>query len=161
MQISSDGYSSEYSAYKTREFARASVRTWEYLKDETGADCIMVRGHSGMSIAHAMLMLSDFPLVHLRKSNDNSHGSPLEGTLYHNMRRVLILDDFISSGATIRGMVQDLRELAKSRWEFYEALPEIVGVLQYKRSMDGERGRFVYGCTDDGFEYEIPRFGTL
>lgn len=161
MQISSDGYSSEYTAEKTREFARMAVRTWKYLEDETGADCIMVRGHSGMSIAHAMLMLEDFPLVHLRKSNDNSHGSPLEGTLYHEMRRVLILDDFISSGATIRGMVQDLRELAKSRCNLGEQLPEIVGVLQYKRYMDGECGRYIHGTTDDGFDYSIPRFGTL
>lgn len=161
MQISSDGYSSEYSAEKTRDYAQSAVRTWSYLKEELGADCIMVRGHSGMSIAHAMLMLTEFPLVHLRKSNDNSHGAPLEGTLYHEMRRILILDDFISSGATIRRMVQDLRELAKSRGDSGAQLPEIVGVLQYKRYMDGERGRFVYGSTEDGFEYNIPRFGTI
>jgi adenine/guanine phosphoribosyltransferase-like PRPP-binding protein len=94
------------------------------------ADTVVVSGNSGLSIGVAALSMEDFPLVLVRKDNDNSHGSPIEGPDRHHMRRYIILDDFIDSGATIERIVNKINVLSCN----YHDRPECTGVVLYKRA---------------------------
>lgn len=76
-------------------------------------------------------MLIDFPLMVVRKRGENSHGNPVEGTEGIDIKRYLVLDDFVSSGATVRNLCEIVEERACST---VGAHPRCVGVLQYLRS---------------------------
>ena len=128
MYIRSCGYASGYTPESVRKYAKQAAEAIPRMMAETNADAIVVSGNSGISIGHAALMLIEFPLVLVRKHKDNSHGDSVEGPLNHELRKFLILDDFVSSGATVRNICDTLY----SRAIMYESsVPECVGVLEY------------------------------
>ena len=128
MYIRSCGYASGYTPESVRKYAKQAAEAIPRMMAETNADAIVVSGNSGISIGHAALMLIEFPLVLVRKHKDNSHGDSVEGPLNHELRKFLILDDFVCSGATVRNICDALY----SRAIMYESsVPECVGVLEY------------------------------
>ncbi len=124
------GYASKYAAQIVRQYASVAADNIQRRMRETGADTIVVQGTSGVSIGFAALMLHDFPLVMVRKPDENSHGSPVEGPRGHKVKRYIILDDFVDTGETVRRIVAKLNLLADNEGA---ARPECVGVLCYKR----------------------------
>lgn len=99
------------------------------LMADLEADCVAVRGTSGVCMAWALAGSGmDFPIMLMRKDGENSHGSKFEGQSGHLYHRVLILDDFIASGATIGGMVRDLAAHAK----LMGAQVAVVGLLLHQ-----------------------------
>lgn len=130
--IMSDGYATRYSQEKVREKAKFAARAIKELMARTNADSVVVHGNSGVSCGFAALMYADFPLVLLRKDNDNSHGAPIEGPEGHEMRRYIVLDDFTATGATlnrVRGKIKLLYE--QLDMNEYPEPPECVGVVFY------------------------------
>lgn len=100
-----------------------------HLMEELEADCIAVRGTSGICMAWAMAGRGDhFPTVLMRKEGESSHGARLEGVSGHIHRRVILLDDFIATGGTIAGMARDLWEHAK----LMGAKVEVAGLLLHQ-----------------------------
>lgn len=96
------GYSEhQYSTAALRDKAQLVAAAIPRLLKKFDADCIVVTGKSGHSVAFAALMLVDYPLCVVRKESDQSHGSSIEGAHGVEVRRYLILDDFIASGATV------------------------------------------------------------
>ena len=128
MYIRSCGYASGYTPESVRKYAKQAAEAIPRMMAETNADAIVVSGNSGISIGHAALMLIEFPLVLVRKNKDNSHGTAVEGPLNHKLRRYLILDDFVSSGATVRNICDTLYSQAIER---DSTPPECMGVLEY------------------------------
>lgn len=126
----SPGYASKYAAPIVRQYASIAADNIQLRMRETGADTVVVQGTSGVSVGFAALMLHDFPLVMVRKPDENSHGSPVEGPQYHKVKRYIILDDFVDSGETVRRIAAKLNLLADNSGV---ARPECVGVLCYKR----------------------------
>lgn len=92
------------------------------------ADAVVVTGKSGISVAFAALMLIDFPLVIVRKPGENSHGFRVEGPEGAVLRRYIILDDFVSSGATVTRVRQQLIDEAD---RFSAQRPRLVAVAVY------------------------------
>lgn len=88
---------------------------------ELDADFVAVRGTSGTFIAGALLATTDIQVLLMRKPGDNCHGLQLEGNLLHTYKRGIILDDFVSSGATARGMLSELAGMPM----------KIVGILEH------------------------------
>ena len=129
MYIRSCGYASGYTPESVRKYAKQAAEAIPRMMAETNADAIVVSGNSGISIGHAALMLIEFPLVLVRKHKDNSHGSAVEGPLNHELRKFLILDDFVSSGATVRNICDML--YSRAIWSNASSVPECVGVLEY------------------------------
>lgn len=130
--ILSGGYATQYKMAEVRKRAEYAARAINKMMAETGATSVVVHGNSGVSCGFAALMLSphDFNIVLLRKDNDNSHGSPIEGPEGHLLERYLILDDFVSTGATmnrIRDKIIMLRKQTISAW----SAPECVGIVLY------------------------------
>ena len=127
-----DGYATRYSAEEVRKRALFAADAINEMSAKTGATSVVVHGNSGVSCGFAALMLSaeDFNLVLLRKDNDNSHGAPVEGPAGHRLQKYLILDDFVSSGATmnrVRDKINTLHEQA--HWS--SPRPECVGIVLY------------------------------
>ena len=131
--ILSGGYATQYRMSDVRKRAEYAARAINKMMAETGATSVVVHGNSGVSCGFAALMLSphaDFNIVLLRKDNDNSHGSPIEGPEGHFLERYLILDDFVSTGATMNRIRDKIIMLHKQSNPF-EAGPECVGVVLY------------------------------
>lgn len=130
--ILSGGYATQYRMASVRKRAAYAARAINKMMAETGATSVVVHGNSGVSCGFAALMLSDvdFNIVLLRKDNDNSHGSPIEGPEGHFLERYLILDDFVSTGATMNRIRDKIIMLHKQSNPF-EAAPECVGIVLY------------------------------
>lgn len=137
MFLSDGGYSrAQFDAAELRKVvASLSLAIPHYLK-EANADGIVVTGKSGISMAFATLSHIDFPLVVVRKEGENSHGSKIEGRERINYRRLLALDDFVSSGATIQAMQRALDE----RFCYSDQPTVIVGVLEWAEKYSGAYG---------------------
>lgn len=130
--ILSGGYATQYRLAKVRKRAEYAANAIHRMMAETGATSVVVHGNSGVSCGFAALMLSDvdFNIVLLRKDNDNSHGSPIEGPEGHLLGPYLILDDFISTGVTIN-RVRTKINILHQQYGQPEDNPECVGVVLY------------------------------
>ena len=124
------GYATTYGQEAVRMRARFAAKAIKELMAETDADCVVVHGNSGVSCGFAALMYGNFPLILLRKDNDNSHGMPMEGPNGHNVLRYLILDDFIDTGATMERIKAKIVTLAEQSRDGLPR-PECVGIVLY------------------------------
>ena len=131
--ILSGGYATQYKMAEVRKRAEHAARAINKMMDETGATSVVVHGNSGVSCGFAALMLShaDFNIVLLRKDNDNSHGAPIEGPEGHRLGRYLILDDFVSTGATMNRIRDKIATLHHQQGGRPEYTPECVGIVLY------------------------------
>jgi adenine/guanine phosphoribosyltransferase-like PRPP-binding protein len=113
------------------------VRQTILLKEKYGFDTIVFSGTSGTSMGFLLSHLLDIPVLCIRKKNDSSHYSnwrgPLEGNI--GLERYLIVDDFISSGDTVRYIMDEIhREVPKAK---------CVALLMYTQyDADGDRAYF-------------------
>ena len=150
--ILSGGYATRYRMGAVRKRAEYAARAINKLMAETGATSVVVHGNSGVSCGFAALMLSDvdFNIVLLRKDNDNSHGSPIEGPEGHFLEHYLILDDFVSTGATMNRIRNKITMLHKQADPF-EAAPECVGIVLYGHHSGSS---FTFGCG-----HTVPAWG--
>lgn len=76
-----------------------------------GAEAYVVRGASGVVFGGALMMYApDIQCIVARKPGENSHNSQISaaGGVNMDVKRYVVLDDFISSGATVRGIEQDM-----------------------------------------------------
>lgn len=130
--ILSGGYATRYRMAGVRKRAEHAARAINKMMVEAGATSVVVHGNSGVSCGFAALMLSDvdFNIVLLRKDNDNSHGSPIEGPEGHFLERYLILDDFVATGATMNRIRGKITTLSK-QCAVSDAAPECVGIVLY------------------------------
>ena len=130
------GYATGYTKELVEERAVFAAKAIEKLRSQTGSTSVVVHGNSGVSCGFAALMASseDFNLVLLRKDNDNSHGAPMEGPDGHNVLRYLILDDFISTGATMERIKGKIASLAEQSARLFPP-PECVGIVLYGHHM--------------------------
>lgn len=124
------GYATTYGQEAVRLRAKFAAKAIKKLMAETDADCVVVHGNSGVSCGFAALMYENFPLILLRKDNDNSHGSPMEGPNGHNVLRYLILDDFIYTGSTMERIKAKIVALANQSGGGLPT-PECVGIVLY------------------------------
>lgn len=97
------------------------------LARKLGAEAVVVRGTSGISVAFGMRMVTDFPFIVARKP-DESHHSHDQLSLVRDgnswtVGKYLILDDVICSGDTVNGIIKDLGER------------ECMGVIEYNGLM--------------------------
>ena len=70
-------------------------------------DAVVTTGKSGLAAGYAALMFTDFPLVYVRKPEERSHGTRIEGPSI-DVATYLFLDDLISSGDTFYRVKHEL-----------------------------------------------------
>lgn len=131
--ILSSGYATQYKLSEVRERAEYAASAISDMMAETGATSVVVHGNSGVSCGFAALMLSavDFNIVLLRKDNDNSHGSPIEGPQGHLLGRYIILDDFVATGRTMNLIRYKIDTLYQQYGLRDTLAPECVGLVLY------------------------------
>ncbi len=126
------GYATGYSTDRVRRRAEFAAKAITALSRSTGATAVVVHGNSGVSCGFAALMVTDTPfnLVLVRKDNDSSHGAPIEGPDGHLLGEYLILDDFVSTGATLN-RIRDKIDTLHGQLSWSSPRPECVGVVLY------------------------------
>lgn len=140
--ILSSGYATQYKLSEVRERAEYAASAIRDMGEKTGATSVVVHGNSGVSCGFAALMLSavDFNIVLLRKDNDNSHGSPIEGPQGHRLGRYIILDDFVDTGTTLN-RIRDKIAALHTQYGRNAPAPECVGIVLYGHTI---RDRFKF-----------------
>lgn len=163
MQFTDGGYSrNQYDYNLLRARANELAEAIPRLMRETNADAIAVTGKSGQALAFATSMLIGFPLIVVRKPNDGSHSwERVEGTEGVEVKRYLVLDDFVSSGTTIRNIVGAIDNRAH---KLMVGKVTCVGVICYMKkhsSIHDERCRiYEQGEVETADERYVPMFGT-
>lgn len=92
-------------------------------------DTVAVTGKSGTAFAFALqLFVSGLQVVAIRKG-ESTHGDMVEGA-GNTFTRYAVLDDFVSSGDTVRRIHDELCRKANAQ----EAdMPELVGIVEYAK----------------------------
>jgi len=103
------------------------------IKKKVGVDnfdAIAYRGMSGAGVATTLGYLFGKPLVMVRKKGVDSHSSKIvEGAL--GAQRILLVDDCISTGATLMATVSDILEERKKYPSSYKGELSVVALLLY------------------------------
>ena len=80
------------------------------LKNHYEFDAIAFTGASGSAMAYPVSMLADIPLIYVRKDDERCHGDSIEGTPI-NVSKYAIIDDFISTGTTVKRIINKLERV--------------------------------------------------
>ncbi len=84
-------------------------------------DAFACRGLSGMLVAPIVAMEMGKTLLVVRKKDEDNHSSRMvEGDI--GARRYVIVDDLISSGATCRAIIEEIREVSEA---------QCIGIIRY------------------------------
>lgn len=102
------------SNYFSEAFDEDSVKSFaRYIKEHVQESFtgILGTGLSGsLMVVQLYRLLKVSPYI-MRKDSENSHGGTLEPDYPYNQQRVLFIDDFVSSGATLKRVNNKLQEL--------------------------------------------------
>jgi hypothetical protein len=108
------------------------------LKVALKFDAIAFRGNSGAALAYPVCAALKLPMICVRKG-ESSHGQPVEAATNVAIRKYLIVDDLISTGDTIRAIVDAITKAGTpsipggySAWQ--GPLPKCAGILLWGQS---------------------------
>lgn len=115
-QRPSDHFYSRHSGYLGRVYnprtfsglVCEAVEQIRKLREELRFDAIAFRGSSGCALGYPVGAALEIPLIYVRKPEERSHGRPQEG-FEGAVRTYIIVDDFISSGNTVRAIMETLQ----------------------------------------------------
>ncbi len=146
MDLSSSYMSHIYSPSNLKRVVTRVARNIKKLQKKLKFQAIAFRGSSGAAVAYPVSMLTGIHLIHVRKSREKSHGTRVEGG-QSNIKRYLILDDFIDEGGTVNAI---LHECKKAAWDESE-VAECVGIALYNDTIG-------YGKTYGYRSLEIKKY---
>jgi len=133
--------------YRREHTVEAAVQALEGLDFDT----IAVSGVSGLLLGPILAYKMSKKLIVVRKNGDSSHSNYLiEGTCG---RKYVIIDDFMSTGATVSYIRQQIdKKIDVSGWK-----PECVGFYNYDDSEFSERHQ-QQRCDEAGIPYLNPTY---
>jgi orotate phosphoribosyltransferase len=103
-------------------------------------DAIAVRGVSGHSIGFPVSYITAIPLLVIRKEQ-SSHGCMVQGSSCVDVKKYLILDDFIETGRTIDEMLRTVIDYVYNRTGSMDQVPKCVGIALYGNYFGGINDR--------------------
>lgn len=95
------------------------------LKKTLKFHAIAFRGTSGAALAYPISIATGIPLICVRKPSDKAHGGPVEGSSNTDVKKYLIIDDFMSTGDTIKAII-DAIDMKRRNYSV-----KCVGILLY------------------------------
>lgn len=151
----------------------AIMRSWLAARPEQPISHFVYRGVSGACMAWPLSYRLKIPVVAVRKPGEASHGYDPddEGVISGDgdLCRYIIVDDFISSGATIRAIINRIDKKWRSvqaarsclllgqRDEDTLTQPVCEGILLHDIKLGGgSREFFDWRAVDSAFERRIP-----
>jgi adenine/guanine phosphoribosyltransferase-like PRPP-binding protein len=96
-------------------------------------DSLAFTGSSGAALAFIISARLHIPIIYVRKVREKSNGNKIESNAHAEIKSYLIVDDFISSGATVRRIHREITDHAKEK---SQRVPECQGVYIYDARMD-------------------------
>jgi adenine/guanine phosphoribosyltransferase-like PRPP-binding protein len=123
MEIKTDYLSKVYYPKQFEFTVKESIATARTMLREVGFDSIAFTGYSGSAIAYILSAELSVPLICIRKATDKGHYVRSYGLMEGCMsaKKFIFVDDFISSGETIRNVL--------SMMSTYQPQAECVGAL--------------------------------
>lgn len=110
---------------KLESIVQKSASAMKKFKKQLKFDAIAVRGVSGLSVGFPVSYITKIPLLVVRKPGDSAHTTyEVEGPATE-VKRYIMLDDFICTGDTVRCMHDAITERAITVGAL---APECVGV---------------------------------
>jgi len=79
----------------------------EALRKKQSFTGMVFRGQSGAALAYPLSARLHIPLICVRKKGERSHGFDVEGS-QANVRRYIILDDFMETGKTVKALLAEM-----------------------------------------------------
>jgi orotate phosphoribosyltransferase-like protein len=116
-----------------------SVNRIATLKAKLGFDAIAFSGSSGCAIAFHVAATLGIPLMYVRKANEQSHSYQKVDCNFARgeIKKYLIVDDFVQSGDTIRHITNTIAAVCEKQGS-YPAKP--VGIFCYDKCQGKTRG---------------------
>jgi len=125
------------SSANLRKMAKKTHAAMRQAQIDTGATTMVVTGSSGLSMAIASKMLTEFKeeyhILYVRKEAENAHGAHVEVLTQSGIQwkkeplPYIFMDDFISSGETKERVEEEMEKLTKEN-------AELVAVVLYNYS---------------------------
>lgn len=101
----------------------AAVKKIRAFKKKHPFEAIAFTGSSGAGLAYPLSYILKMPLIHVRKKGDSQNYFPvIEGTI--SASSYIIVDDFISSGKTVRRILREIKENINNK-------PKPIGIFLY------------------------------
>jgi hypothetical protein len=90
------------------------------LQQKLKFDAVAFCGSSGAAIGFHVAIRHKIPVIYVRKKDEESHGGDVECNMPggKNVKKYLIVDDFISTGRTVEYIVEQITEVANRRGAF-------------------------------------------
>lgn len=129
MAVPLRNHSSYTYALDAAEHSRIMDRARRVLPN-VSFDAIAFTGVSGALLAPPIARECGAGLILVRKAQDNSHaGIALEGAL--DAETYIIVDDFVSSGDTVRNIIESItKNIIQCRYSREARLPRCVGIYE-------------------------------
>jgi len=120
-----------------------------FLQKKLGVNTLVGCGNSGVPLVSAVSFKLTLPFFAVRKRVDGHSATRANGYLLAKGCRYLIIDDLISTGATMRRIVKNVRLEVDE--DGAHKLPMPVGILLYHETFWGD---------DDGY-FHVPGYKRL
>jgi len=91
---------------------------FEKIRAKHNFQAIAFTGSSGSAIGFLLGVAHQIPLIYVRKDKEESHGWPVEYNGKVDVKRYLIVDDFVATGSTVRRIVNAITQRAKAAGAF-------------------------------------------
>lgn len=99
---------------------------------------VVVTGSSGISMM-GVLVLNGFEVIQVRKDSEDTHGDSVEWAGgYSDAYRTVFLDDFVSSGATLRRVVEKLSARTQHSVEAVVCMADAINAPEYQWVSDSQ-----------------------
>lgn len=85
----------------------------EALRKKQSFTGMVFRGQSGAALAYPLSARLRIPIICVRKKDEKTHGFNVEGP-QANVRRYIIIDDFIETGETIKALIDAIDD--ENKW---------------------------------------------
>jgi len=144
------------SSASLRKMAKKTHAAMRRAQIDTGATTMVVTGSSGLSMAIAIKMLTEFEeeyhIMYVRKEAENNHGAHVEVLTRSSIQwreeplLYIFMDDLISSGETKERVEEEMKKLTKEN-------AELVAVVLYNRS-DKNKMKIITNKEVPGYHFE-------
>lgn len=93
-------------------------------------DALAFSGSSGSAIAFVLSVSMGIPVIYVRKEDEVSHGQEIECNSSKEIKKYIIVDDFVCSGSTVRHIYDSIEAYSGQN---FGSTPKCLGIYLYSQ----------------------------